>query len=155
MTALDIRLEIAQQIESIPDSEQTLLKVLQYVRKLAGKGEAIALTGDALRLWERLEELKTLKKSWDGAGALPIEKKTVANLQKVLRQGVSADFRDWVLFPDEAGTLLLQSRDGKASISVGNNSYSYVYEKDGKIQTGDKVRFSVSSLLDVIRKTVA
>ena len=50
MTVLDIRMEIAQQIESIPDSEQTLLKVLQYVRKLAGKGDvSLNLTGDALR----------------------------------------------------------------------------------------------------------
>lgn len=156
MTALDIRLEIAQQIDSISDSEQTLLKVLHYVRKLAGKGgETVALNGDALRLWERLEELRMLNKSWDGADAMPMEKKAVVNLQKVLKQGVSADFRDWVLFPDEAGTLLLQSRDGKASISVGNNSYSYVYEKDGKILTGDKVRFTASSLLDVIRKTAA
>lgn len=156
MTALDIRMEIAQQIESIPDSEQTLLKVLQYVRKLAGKDDAsVALTGDALRLWNRVEELKSLKKSWDGAHALPIEKKTVSNMQKVLKLGVSADFRDWVLFPDEAGTLLLQSRDGKASISIGNNSYSYVYEKDGKIVSGDKVRFATASLLDVMRKIAA
>ena len=156
MTALDIRMEIAQQIESIPDSEQTLLKVLQYVRKLAVKGnESVALTGDTLRLWNRVEELKLLKKSWDGGNAIPIEKKAITNLQKVLKQGVSADFRDLVLFPDEAGTLLLQSRDGKASISIGNNSFSYVYEKDGKIQTGDKIRFTVSSLLNVIRKIAA
>ncbi len=152
MTAIDIRMEIAQQIENISDSEQTLLKVLQYVRKLASKDTSITLIGDALRLWNRLEELKLLKESWDGAGALPIEKKSILNLQKVLKQGVSADFRNWVLFPDEAGTLLLQSRDGKASISIGNNSYSYVYEKDNKIESGDKVRFSTSSLLDVIRK---
>ena len=156
MTALDIRIEIAQQIESISDSEQTLLKVLHYVRKLAGKGDvSVALTGDALRLWNRVEELKLLKKSWDGGDAIPIEKKVVLNMQKVLKQGVSADFRNWVLFPDEAGTLLLQSHDGKASISIGNNSYSYVYEKDGKIQSGDKVRFSTSSLLDVIRMIAA
>ena len=45
--------------------------------------------------------------------------------------------------------------DGKASISIGNNSYSYVYEKDGKIQSGDKDRFSTSSLLDVIHKIAA
>ena len=114
-----------------------------------------ALTGDALRLWKRTEELKSLKKAWDGADAAPMEKKAISNLQKVLKSGVSADFRDWVLFPDEAGTLLLQSRDGKASISIGNNFYSYVYEKDGKIQSGDKVRYTTSSLLDVIRKIAA
>ena len=153
MTASDIRLEIAQQIESIPDSEQTLLRVLQYVRKLAGKSnEKVALTGEALRLWNRIEELKSLPKGWDGACAMPMEKKAVANMQKVLKQGVSSLFGNWVLFPDEAGTLLLQSRDGKASISIGNNSYSYVYEKNGKVYSGDKVRFSAMSVLEVIRK---
>ena len=84
MTALDIRLEIAQQIESIPDSEQTLLKVLHYVRKLAGKSDVTtALRGDALRLWKRTEELKSLKKAWDGADALPMEKKAIGNVQKL------------------------------------------------------------------------
>ena len=129
--------------------------MLQYVRKFADKNGTSVLVDDALRLWQRLDELKTLKNSWDGAGALPLEKKAVVNLQKVLIKGVSADFTNWVLFPDEAGTLLLQSRDGKASISVGNNFYSYVYEKDNRIYTGDKIRFSVASLLDVIRKTAA
>ena len=86
---------------------------------------------------------------------MPLEKKAVTNVQKVLTKGLSADFRDWLLFPDDAGTLLLQSRDGFASISIGNNSFSYVYEKDGKIYSGDKVRFSPSSVLDVLREIAA
>lgn len=154
MTALDIRMEIAQQIDCIPDSEQTLLKVLQYVRRLTGT-DNVPLVGDALRLWNRSEELSLLPKSWDGADGIPMEKKAVRNVQSLLKKGMSADFKDWVLFPDEAGTLLLQSRDGKASISIGNASYSYVYEKDGQIERGDKVRFTPSSVLSVIRKISA
>ena len=153
MTALDIRLEITQQIDSIADSEQALLKVLRYVRRLAGMDDAaVTLTGDALRLWNRVEELASLSYAWDGVDAMPMEKKAVGNMQKVLKKGLSADFRSWVLFPDEAGTLLLQSRDGKASISIGNSSYSYVYEKDGRILSGNKVRFSPSSVLNIIRQ---
>ena len=155
MTALDIRLEIAQQIESIPDSEQMLLKVLRYLRGLTKTNVSKTLVGDALRLWNRTEELKALPKAWDGADGIPMEKKAVNNVQKLLMSGLSADFKDWVLFPDEAGTLLLQSRDGRASISIGNNSYSYVYEKNGKIEQGNKVRFSPSSVLDVIREIAA
>ena len=156
MTALDIRLEIAQQIENIPDSEQTLLKVLHYLRRLrSNDNSAITLTGDALRLWNHVEELKALPKSWDGADAMPMEKKAVVNVQKLLKLGVSADFVDWVVFPDEAGTLLLQSRDGKASISIGNNYYSYVFEKNGKIESGDRVRFSPTSVLHILRQISA
>jgi hypothetical protein len=126
------------------------------VRKITGIGnETAQLTGDALRLWNRTEELKALPSGWDGASAMPLEKKAVTNVQKVLTKGLSADFRDWLLFPDDAGTLLLQSRDGFASISIGNNSFSYVYEKDGKIYSGDKVRFSPSSVLDVLREIAA
>jgi len=153
MTAVDLRLEIAQQIENIPDSEQTLLRVLNYLRRLTKNDEGtITLTGDVLRLWNRTEELKNLPQSWDGQGAVPIEKKVVANMQSLLKQGLSTDFHNWVLFPDEAGTLLLQSREGNASISIGSNCYSYVFEKDGKIVFGDKVRFSLSSVLNVIRQ---
>ena len=155
MTALDIRLEIAQQIASIPDSEQMLLKVLRYLRELTKSDLSGMLVGDALRLWNRTEELKALPNAWDGADGIPMEKKAVNNVQRLLKSGVSADFKDWVLFPDEAGTLLLQSRDGRASISIGNNSYSYVYEKNGKIEQGNKVRFSPSSVLDVIRQIAA
>ena len=126
------------------------------MRKITGIGnETAPLTGDALRLWNRTEELKALPSGWDGASAMPLEKKAVTNVQKVLTKGLSADFRDWLLFPDDAGTLLLQSRDGFASISIGNNSFSYVYEKDGKIYSGDKVRFSPSSVLDVLREIAA
>ncbi len=126
------------------------------MRKITGIGnETAQLTGDALRLWNRTEELKALPSGWDGASAMPLEKKAVTNVQKVLTKGLSADFRDWLLFPDDAGTLLLQSRDGFASISIGNNSFSYVYEKDGKIYSGDKVRFSPSSVLDVLREIAA
>lgn len=152
MTALDLRLEIAHQIESIPDSEQTLLKVLNYLRRITLTDKSVVLTGDCLRIWQRLEELKVLPQGWDGADAMPIEKKVIGNLQKVITSGVSADFRDWVLFPDEAGTLLLQHRHGNASISIGNHSFSYLYEKDGLFCSGDKVRFSPSSLLTVLRK---
>lgn len=153
MTAVDLRLEIAQQIENMSDSEQTLLRVLNYLRRLKGNdGESVRLSGDALRLWNRTEELRGLPQSWDGLGAMPVEKKVVVNMQKLIKQGVSADFQNWVLFPDDAGTLLLQARDGKASISIGTNSYSYVYDKNGKIYSGDKVRFSPSSVLNVIRQ---
>lgn len=151
MTALDLRQEIAQQIDCIPDSEQMLMKVLLYLRRLTDSNTTMTLTGDALRLWNRTEELKNLPKAWDGADGVPMEKKALNNMQLLLRKGVSADFKDWVLFPDEAGTLLLQSRDGRASISIGNSSYSYVYEKDGHIEQGHKVRFSPKSVLNVIR----
>lgn len=152
MTAVDLRMEIAQQIEGMPDSEQLLLRVLNYVKGLTKKeNHDVVLVGDALRLWDRSLELAALPKGWDGADALPMNKKVVMNVQKLIKAGVSSDFKDWVLFPDDNGTMLLQSRNGDASISIGSNSYSFVCRKDGQLRTGEMVRFSPSSILKTIR----
>jgi hypothetical protein len=78
MTTIDLRLELAQEIQNIPDSEQLLLRVINYVRGVTKKENAVqALSGDALRLWNRTDELSFLQEGWDGADAMPMEKKTL------------------------------------------------------------------------------
>ena len=152
MTTLDLRMELAQEIQNIPDSEQLLLKVINYVRGITKKERTEqSLSGDALRLWNRTEELSSLQPGWDGVDSLPMERKTVRNMQRLLKAGISSDFKNWVIFPDDNGTLLLQSKDGNASISIGNNSYSYVFVRDGKVTSGESVRFSPSSVLSTLR----
>lgn len=154
MTVIDIRAEIANQIKQIPDSEQTLLRILKYVRNLAKKTHPVQsshLAGEAQRLWVRLQELSSLPAFWDGEKAIPIENSTIKNMQKVLCAGKSDDFHGWILFPDDNGTLLLQSSDGHSSISIGNNTFSFVYEKGGKVTAGEDLRFSSKSILKVLR----
>jgi hypothetical protein len=148
-------MELAQEIQNIPDSEKLLLRVINYVRGITKKNSvATALTGDALRLWNRTKELAALPQGWDGDNALPMQKKTVQNMQRLLKSGISADFRDWALFPDDNGTLLLQSKDGKASISIGNASYSFVFAKGDKMNVGEAVRFSPLAVLNTMRTFV-
>lgn len=152
MTALDLKMEITQQIQGMPDSEQMLLRLLNYVKGLTRKHDVdTVLTGDALRMWNRIVELESLKPSWDGAGAAPMEKKVVENMKQLIKAGISSDFKNWVLFPDDNGTMLLQTREGNASISVGSNTYSFVQIDGNDIRTGEKLRFSTSSLLKTIR----
>jgi hypothetical protein len=152
MTTIDLRMELAQEIQNIPDSEQLLTKAINFVRNLTKHEDvAIVLTGDALRLWNRTTELASLAKGWDGASAMPIEKKAVQNMQRLIKAGVSKDFSGWVLFPDDNGTLLMQSKDGMASISIGNSSYSFVYTKDGKVNAGENIRFSAIKVLKTLR----
>ena len=152
MTTIDIRMELAQEIQNIPDSEQLLLRVINYVRGITKKENlALTLSGDALRLWKRTEELATLPAGWDGAEAMPMQKKAVQNVQRLIKAGLSSDFRDWVLFPDDNGTLLMQSKDGTARISIGNNSYSFVGIKEGNIKTGESMKFTPASVLKTLR----
>ena len=150
MTTIDLRMVLAQEIQKIPDSEQMLMKAINYVRSLT-KHKDVALTGDALRLWNRTIELAALTAGWDGAQALPMEKKALLNMQRLLKAGESKDFQQWVLFPDYNGNILMQSKDGKASISIGNNSYSFVCTKNGKVDAGQNVKFSAASALKTLR----
>ena len=152
MTTIDLRMELAQEIQNIPDSEQLLLRVINYVRGITKKENvALALNGDALRLWKRTEELATLPAGWDGAEAMPMQKKAVQNVQRLIKAGFSSDFKDWVLFPDDNGTLLMQSKDGNASISIGNTSYSFVCMKEGTVKAGEALKFTPASVLKTIR----
>ena len=152
MTTIDLRAELVQEIQNIPDSEQLLLRVMNYVRNLMRKEDVeLAFTGDALRLWDRTVELSSLKPGWDGADAMPMQKRTVQNVQRLIKAGVSSDFKEWVLFPDDNGTMLLQSKDGTASISIGNSSYSFVSTKGGQIKAEERVRFSPMAVLNTMR----
>ena len=152
MTTIDLRMELAQEIQNIPDSEQLLLRVINYVRGITKKeNKVITLNGDALRLWKRAEELATLPAGWDGSEAIPIHKKAVQNVQRLIKAGLSSDFKNWVLFPDDNGTLLMQSKDGTSSISIGNNSYSFVSMKEGAVKAGELIKFTPASVLKTMR----
>ena len=41
--------------------------------------------------------LSNLQAGWDGAGARPMHKKVVQNVQRVIKAGISSDFQNWVL----------------------------------------------------------
>lgn len=152
MTTIDLRAELVQEIQNIPDSEQLLLRVMNYVRNLMKKEDVeLTLTGDKLRLWNRTTDLSSLKQGWDGADAVPMQKRTVQNVQRLIKAGISSDFKEWVLFPDDNGTMLLQSKDGAASISIGNSSYSFVSTKGGQIKAEEGLRFSPMAVLNKMR----
>lgn len=152
MTTLELDKEIRTQVRRIHGDSFSMLLLLNYAKQLSNNDVTDKmLSGDALRLWKRTNVLSKLYKGWDGADALPIENKAIANMQNVLKKCSETDFSGWVLFPDDNGTLLLQSQDKNASISLGNNLFSFVCQKGNDIISGENVRFSVTSFLNVIK----
>ena len=152
MTTLELDREIRTQVRRIHGDSFSMLLLLNYAKQLSNNDVTDKmLSGDALRLWNRTNVLSKLYKGWDGADASPIENKTIVNMQNVLKKCSETDFSGWVLFPDDNGTLLLQSQDKNASISLGNNLFSYVCQKGNDIISGENVRFSVTSFLNVIK----
>ena len=152
MTTLELNKQIKTQVRRIHDDSFSLQLLLNYAKRLSvNENTNNTLTGNALRLWNRTTVLSRLYKGWDGAEANPIENKVIVNMQNVLKKGHDEDFADWVLFPDDNGTLLLQSQNKNASISLGNNLFSYVCQKDNDIISGENIRFSVSAFLNALK----
>ena len=110
--------------------------------KLKAKGEVYT------RQLARINELAELEKDWDDNGALPIGKKVIKNLKQLLEKSEDSDLREWVIFPDINGTILLENKSGDATISVGNTEFSFVSKKI----KGSNEKIKTDSLLKVIRK---
>ena len=98
------------------------------------------------RMVFRLDELAGLQANWDDDGALPIEKKVVSNVRKFLDKSQDVDLKDWAMFPDVNGTILLENQSGSV-VSIGNLEFSYTSSNGN----GRGIKYSPSSLLKTIR----
>ena len=98
--------------------------------------------------------LHSIRISWDGYGAEKISYQVVSNLRQVLLISDDKDWENWMISPASNGTLGLQSKLNVASISVGDEEYSYYSCRDGREDWGDFVPFSPSGFLEVMRRIV-
>lgn len=152
MTAIELKLELARQVLDIPNNEDVIAKAIAYIKKLT-MTQPVALEGEALRMWNRTKEFEDLTTGWDGEGGLPIEKRVIGNVRKMLTSCDERILAHWLLFPDTNGTLLLQydGTDKEASISIGNTAFSYFVDKDNQpVDSAEKVKFSPSRLIQTI-----
>jgi hypothetical protein len=76
------------------------------------------------------------------------------NLRNVLLISDDADWKYWIISPDSNGCLGLQSKRHTASISVGDEEYSYYSDNGVKEDWADNVRFTPGSFLKVMRRIV-
>ena len=103
------------------------------------------------KAFARIDELSQLKEDWDGRGALPISKDVLYNIKNVLSISEGADWQNWLIAPDVNATICLQSKKNRASISLGNNDYSYYALIGGKRLGQSHIRFTAESFLSLMR----
>ncbi len=103
------------------------------------------------KAFARIDDLSQLKENWDGRGALPISKDVLYNVKSVLSISEGEDWRNWLIAPDVNATICLQSKKNRASISLGNNEYSYYALIDGKRLGQSHIRFTAESFLSLMR----
>lgn len=98
-----------------------------------------------------LSEFSKLDHGWDGYGdALPISTMAINHTKQVLGACRSSDLLEWRLFPNTNGSILLELDN--AAVSIGDDSFTYWYESDGKDFGEEYVPFSVKGVLNVIKK---
>ena len=101
---------------------------------------------------DRLDYLSKLTCDWDGYGALPVSNVVIDNLKKVIDLSQDEDWALWMISPATNGTLTLQSKQHTASISIGDNEFSY-YSCINTIENwADDIKFSAQSFLKIMRQ---
>lgn len=106
------------------------------------------------KAFSRLDELSQLKTDWDGRGAKKISYYVLRNVKDVLLISDNADWEYWMISPDTNGALGLQSKSGKASISVGDKEFSYYCLTANGEEGKSHVAFSPESMLSIMRRIV-
>jgi hypothetical protein len=131
------------------------IRISEEVKRSVAQRLMVEVTGKNLsKAFARLDHLSQLQDDWDGYGAEKISYQVVSNLRQVLLISDDKDWENWMISPAPNGTLGLQSKLNAASISMGDEEYSYYSCRDGREDWGDFVPFSPSGFLEVMRRIV-
>lgn len=129
------------------------MPISQDVKEKVGRRLILEVTGENLsRTFLKLDHLLTLERNWDGYGALPVSRKVINNVKQVLGISDDDDWKYWVVGPEPNATLCLVSKKNRASISVGENEYSYYSLIGGKEEGGNHIPFSPKSILALMQR---
>ncbi len=107
---------------------------------------------DLAKTFARLDHLSQLKTDWDGRGARKISFAVLDNLRKVLLISDNDDWKYWMISPAPNGSLSLQSKRHTASISVGDEDYSYYSSKENIEEGESHLKFTPNGLLNIMRR---
>lgn len=123
-------------------------------RKVAKRLTEEVMGKNLSRVFERIDYLASLPADWDGYGALPVSRQVILIIKKVLLISDDEDWKYWMISPAPNGTLGMQSKRHIASISVGEEEYSFYSCNDGREDWGDHVEFTPERLLETMRQIV-
>ena len=106
------------------------------------------------KTFARLDHLSTLKADWDGHNAKRVSYAVLDNLRNVLLISDNNDWEYWMISPETSGALALQSKLHNATISIGDEEFSYYRIADDGEEGKSHVKFSPESFLEIMRRIV-
>ena len=131
------------------------IRISEEVKRSVAQRLMEEVTGKNLsKAFARLDHLCQLKDDWDGYGGRRISYQVIDNLRQVLLISDDKDWENWMISPEPSGTLALQSKEHIASISVGDEEFSYYSSRRDKEDWADDVKFEPNTFLDVMRRIV-
>ena len=104
---------------------------------------------------ERLTAFLSLKAGWNNdVLSQPINADVVAFVNRAMLGSDASDWQKWMVFPEQAGSVLLdyEADNCRASISVGSDGFSYMAYGAGFYDTADRGALSENELLTFVRK---
>lgn len=106
-------------------------------------------------LTNRLKAFSLLKAGWNNDEfAQSINPDIIAFITRVMLGSDASDWQKWMVFPEQAGSVLLDYKDDncQASLSVGIDGFSYMAYGPGFYDTSDRGVLQESELLSFVRK---
>jgi|GEM_PF-1978067 len=118
---------------------------------------SVALGNDFEAQAKLLKKLNALKSSlqynWNGEYDSPIEESSFTNAKIAISATPGAMLKQWRLFPNPNGTLLLSPKDKSiAGISIGNDEFSYAAYVSDDNQISGKEPFSIDAFKSALNQ---
>lgn len=106
-------------------------------------------------MMNRLAAFISLKAGWNNdEQSQPIDPAVIDFLEQVIASSDPVDWQNWLVFPEQRGSVMLdyEADNCRASISVGNDGFSYMAYGTGYFDTAERVGLSGVELLSFVRK---
>lgn len=143
-----VEMVIKLEDESLLTPLRRVIQSLSGITQVLVRKDTQAKSEIYLRHQARIQELCSLKDDWDDEGAIPPEKQAISNIKRLLEKSNDSDLRQWVIFPDTNGTILLENKTCDATISIGCKEFSYISQH----LRGSHEKATTANLLKIIRK---
>ncbi len=151
-TTVSVGPDLLRELSYIADNEGYMAKTIAFIKSLYKDNQSVGKGHIYMSLLEQLSDFQEYQKGWDGAEALPLNARVVRNFKSVIKKCSESNLAGWHISPETNGSLLFENEAGNAGINIGINEFSYFIIKDGNVAGENHVRFSVTAVLNTIKK---
>ncbi len=121
---------------------------LVYLQK---KAQTMTELVTAQRLLKDLADYESYKKGWDDESAAPLSPIVIKSFKRLLEKSNEDDLKDWNIFPEKNGTMILENSKRQAQINLAEKEFSYFILADSGLKGEDHIKLSTSRLLKAIK----